>query len=113
MTLHAFDRCWFIENYRIAVEQLYLAMTLIASHALVAATQRKRRPLIVIECGGCPPLLVVAFRTRGFSRFGKLPTVRIFMARFASLRCSLELNLRLTCGNLVASPAGYRAVDTP
>ena len=38
VTLHAFDRCWFIENYRIAVEQLYLAMTLIASHALVAAT---------------------------------------------------------------------------
>ena len=35
------------------------------------------------------------------------------MARFAGLRCSLELNLRLTCGNLVASAAGYRAVDTP
>ena len=34
------------------------------------------------------------------------------MARFAGLRCSLELNLRLTCGNLVASAAGYRAVDT-
>ena len=38
VTLHAFDRCWFVENYRIAVEQLYLVMTLIASHALVAAT---------------------------------------------------------------------------
>ena len=38
MTLNAFDWRRFIENYGIAVEQLYLAMALIASHALVAAT---------------------------------------------------------------------------
>ena len=94
MTLHAFDGGWFIENYRIAVDQLRLAMTLIASHAFVAATQRKLRPLIVIESGRCPSLFGVAFCTRGFPRFGKLPAVRVFMAGLASLRCSLELNLR-------------------
>ena len=38
VTLHAFDRGRFIENYRIAVQQFYLAMALIASYALVAAT---------------------------------------------------------------------------
>ena len=113
VTLNAFNWGGFIENYRIAVEQLYLGVAFIAWHALVATAQRKLGPLIVIEGGRCPPLLVMTVCARGFSRFGKLSAVWVFMARLAHLRCSLELNLGLSRRDLVTSPAGYRAMDAP
>jgi|ERR1700693_798322 len=111
VTLNAFYGGRFIENYWIAVEQFYLGVAFIAWHALMAAAQRKLGPLIVVEGGRCPPLLVVTICARGFSRFGKLCAVWVFMARLAHLRCSLELNLGLSRRDLVTSPAGYRAMD--
>ena len=112
VTVNAFNRGRFIENYRIAVEQLYLGVAFIAWHALVAAAQRKLGPLIVIEGGRCPSLFVVTVCARGFSRFGKLSAVWVFMARLAHLWRSLELNLGLSRRDLVASPAGHRAMHT-
>jgi hypothetical protein len=93
VTLHAFKWGRFIENYRIAAEQLYLSMALIAGNAFVATPKRKLGPFIMIERGRSPSLLRMTIGTRGFSRFGELPTVWVFMARLASLGCSLELNL--------------------
>ena len=111
VALNAFKRGRFIENYRIAVQQFHLRVAFIASHSLMAAAQRKLRPLIVIESRGCPSLFGVALCTRGFSRFGKLSAVWVFMARLADLWRSLELNLGLSRRNLVTSAAGYRAMD--
>lgn len=93
VALHAFKWGRFVENYRIAAEQLYLIMALIAGHAFVATPERELGPFIVIECGRSPSLLGMTIGTRGFSRFGKLSPVWVLMTRFASLRCSLELNL--------------------
>jgi hypothetical protein len=93
VALHAFKWGRFVENYRIAAEQLYLIMALIAGHAFVATPKRELGPFIVIERGGSPSLLGMTIGTRGFSRFGKLSPVWVFMARLASLRCSLKLNL--------------------
>jgi hypothetical protein len=93
VALHAFKWGRFVENYRIPAEQLYLSMALIAGNAFVATAERKLGPFIVIERGGSPSLLRMTIGTGGFSRFGKLSAVWVFMARLASLRCSLKLNL--------------------
>jgi hypothetical protein len=88
-------------------------MALIAGNAFVATPEWKLGSFIVIEGGGSPSLLRMTIGTGGFSRFGELSAVWVFMARLASLRCSLELNLSESGGNFMTGAAADAAMDAP
>lgn len=100
------DDDWLVRN------QARLRVTFVTCNSLMPSLQRKMRSRIVVEQGRNPALRTVAIRTGSLARFRKLPCMHVLVAIFANLRCSLELHLRGSHGNLVTRAAFHDSMRT-
>lgn len=108
-----FFRCGFVEENRLAGDELRELVTISAANILVRAAQWKIRPPIVIEKRGSPLYGVVAVGAVGDFALGKLLAVNVLVAIFALRRRCLEIHvdqLSLQVRRLVAVCAGGGAV---
>lgn len=85
MTIGAFDRCWFIEKNRFAVEHFRFPVTFVTRNVGMATGKRKVRPRVVIKRGRNPALNVVAHGASSFAFLRKLGAMDIGMAVLADL----------------------------
>lgn len=112
MAIHAIFRRGLIEQNRLALNLALQRVTHRASDVGMSSLQGKWRPFIVIEGRRRPPLDDVTIRALCDPVLrDELATMRVGMARFASLRCPFELDLMRALNRLMTVAARHRAVS--
>ena len=91
MAVNTFVGCVLVNRDRLFADKLGLDVAFGARHVRMASRQGKVGACVVVECRRNPMLSGVAVPAMGFGVLGrKLPVVRVLVAGFALLRCSLE-----------------------
>lgn len=113
MTRCAVLRSWLVEEHGLGRDYSRKLVALGAAHVLMRSTQRKLRPLLVIEQRRFPLHGCVALGTTRDVALGKLLSVNVLMAVFAQQRRSLEIHIHqlgFEVRRLVAIDTGRRTV---
>lgn len=83
----------FVEHHGLGIYDSGELVALRAGHPLVRATERKRRPLLMVEQRRLPPRAVVALGTACDLARGKLLPVDVLVAVFALRGSCLEIHV--------------------
>lgn len=115
MTRGAIFRRGLVEKHRLFRNYPGCFMATPAAHVLMRATQRERRPLLVIKQRRFPPCAVVTLGAASHVRFGELPAVDVLMAVLALRRRGLEIYIEqpgFEIRRLMAIDAGCHSMRT-
>jgi hypothetical protein len=111
VTLVTFPGRRFVEQHGICFDQLRRRMALVARDVGVAAGERERRALVVVERGRHPALRIVALPAWSVPGTGlELAAVRFFVTRLTIQGRAFELDLVLSGQRFMALPARHRSV---